>query len=162
MGCDPRERLLAAARSLEAVQAVAAWRQAPCGSRPQSICVMMGRRARALAWLGGSCDRLLGLRVALDGGERFVAELAQDVVRAPAELAGNREAGAVVVDPLGNLAVVAVVGRAGAGGRQRRLEQRPAQELGPLVREGAGRAFLVRLVDGDLEAGVPDRGVARG
>src|SRR6266536_491990 len=152
MGCDPRERLLAAARSLEAVQAIAAWRQAPGGSRPQSICVMTGRRARALAWLGGSGDRPLGVRVALDGGERFVAELAQDVVRAPAELAGNREAGAVVVDSLGNPQVVGVVGRAGAGGRQRRLEQRPAQQRRPLVREVAGRAFVVRLVDGDVEA----------
>src|SRR6266542_4556024 len=106
MGCDPRVKLLAAARSLEAVQAIAAWRQAPCGSRPQSICVMTGRRARALTWLGGSRDRLLGVRVACDGGERVVAELSQDVVRAPAELAGNREAGAVVIDPLGNLEVV--------------------------------------------------------
>src|SRR5207247_11414586 len=114
---------------------------------PQSSWVMPGRRARALAWLGGSCDRLLGVRVALDGGERFVAELAQDVVRAPAELAGNREAGPVVIDPLGNLPVVGVVGRAGASGRQRRLEQRPAQQLRPLVREVAGGAFQVRLVD---------------
>jgi hypothetical protein len=39
---DPREVLLATARSLEAVQAVEAWRQAPFGSRPQSICVLMG------------------------------------------------------------------------------------------------------------------------
>src|SRR2546426_7135449 len=99
MGCDPRGRLLAAARSLEAVQAVGAWRQAPCGSRPRSICVMTGRRARALAWLGGSCDRRLGVRVACNGGERFVAELTQDVVGAPAELARNREAGAGVVRP---------------------------------------------------------------
>src|SRR5947208_8954567 len=90
MGCDPRERLLAAARSLGAVRAIAAWRQAPCGSRPQRICVMTGRRARALAWLGGSGNRLLGVPVALDGGERLVAELAQDVVGASAELAGNR------------------------------------------------------------------------
>src|SRR3989442_7526698 len=103
MGCDPREALLATARSLEAVQAVGAWRQAPCGSRPQSICVMTGRRAPVLAWLGGSCDRLLGVRVAFDGGERFVAELAHDVVRAPADLAGNREAGPAVGEPLGNL-----------------------------------------------------------
>ena len=40
-GVIPRV-LFAAARSLEAVQAVEAWRQAPCGSRPQSICVTMG------------------------------------------------------------------------------------------------------------------------
>src|SRR6266508_10121 len=117
---------------------------------------MTGRRARALAWSGGSCDRLLRVRVALDGGERLVAELTQDVVRAPTELAGNREAGAVVVDPLGNLQVVAVVGRTGAGGRQRRLEQRPAQQFRPLVREVAGRAFLAGLVNGDVEAGVAD------
>src|SRR6266516_1036288 len=116
MGCSPRE--VACGRSVFMGRpGRRAWRQAPCGSRPQSICVMTGRRARALAWLGGSCDRLLGVRVALAGGERFVAELAQDVVRAPAELAGNREAGPVVVDPLGNLQVVGVVGRAGAGGR---------------------------------------------
>src|SRR6266536_2181344 len=156
MGCDPRGGLLAAARSLEAVQAVGAWRQAPCGSRPQSICVTTGRRARVLAWLGGSLDRLLGVRVALDGGERFVAELAQDVVGAAAELAGNGEAGAVVVDPLGDLQVVAVVGRAGAGRLLCRLEQRPAQHLGPFLRELAGRALAVRLVDGDVEAGVAD------
>src|SRR6266487_705495 len=157
MGCDPRERLLAAARSLGAVRAIAAWRQAPCGSRPQRICVMTGRRARALAWLGGSGNRLLGVPVALAPVERDRnAELAQDVVGASAELAGNREAGAVVVDPPGDLAVVGVVGRAGPGGRQRRLEQRPAQQLRPLVREVAGRAFAVRLVDGDVEAGVAD------
>src|SRR5712691_10906002 len=140
MGCGLRGRLLAAAGSLEAVQAVAAWRQAPCGSRAQSICVLTGRRAQVLAMSGGSCDRLLGVRVAFGGGERFLAELAQDVVRAPAELADNREAGAVVIDPLGNLQVVGVVGRAGAGGRQRRLEQRPAQQLRALVRAVAGCA----------------------
>src|SRR6266542_6554918 len=101
MGCDPRGGLLAAARSLEAVQAVGAWRQAPCGSRPQSICVTTGKRARVLAWLGGSCDRLLGL-VAVDRGESFVAEFAQEVVGAPAELAGDREASAGVIEPLGD------------------------------------------------------------
>src|SRR6266511_1873902 len=108
MGCDPRGKLLAAARSLGAVQAVGPGGRLRAGARPQSICVLTGRRARALAWLGGSCDRLLGVRVAVDGGERFVAELAQDVVRAPAELARDRQAGAVVVDPLGNLEVVGV------------------------------------------------------
>src|SRR5438094_3473962 len=113
MGCDPRGRLLAAARSLEVVQAVGAWRQAPCGSRPRSICVTMGRRAQVLAMSGGSCDRLLVRRCLLDGGERLLAEFAQDVVGAPTEFARNREAGTVVVDPPGDLEVVAVVGRAG-------------------------------------------------
>jgi hypothetical protein len=64
MGCDPREVLLAAARSLEAVQAVEAWRQTPYGSRPQSICVLMGMRAR-VAWLRSGLDRL---RFLLAGG----------------------------------------------------------------------------------------------
>src|SRR5215207_8700060 len=115
MGCDPRGRLLAAARSLKAVQAGGRWRRGVGGSRSQSICVTTGGGALVLA-LGGSCDRLLGVRVAVDGGECFVAELAQDVVGAPAELAGDREAGAGVVEPLGDLEVVGVVGRAGAGG----------------------------------------------
>src|SRR5438034_5236370 len=109
MGCDPREVLLAAARSLGAVQAVGAWRQAPYGSRPQSIFVLMGRRA-VLACLGGSFDRLLGWWIAVYRGERRIAQFAQDVVRAPAELARDGEAGAVVVDPRGDLEVVAVVG----------------------------------------------------
>src|SRR6266511_2815333 len=156
MGCDPRGGLLAAARSLKAVQAGGRWRRGVGGSRPQSICVTTGRRARIRAWLGGSCDRLLGVRLAVDGGECFVAEFAQDVVGASAELAGNREAGAGVVEPLGDLEVVGVVGRAGAGRGYGRFEQRPAQQLGPFVRETAGCALAVRLVDGDIEAGVAD------
>src|SRR6266498_5526584 len=109
MGCDPRGVLLAAARSLEAVQAVEAWRQAPCGSRPQGICVMTGRRARVLVWLGGSLDRLLGLRLGFNRGERLIAQFTQDVVGAAAELARDREAGAVVVDPACDLEVIVVV-----------------------------------------------------
>src|SRR6266540_3588552 len=155
MGCDPREGLLAAARSLKAVQAGGRWRRGSWGSRPQSICVTTGWRAPVLAWLGGSCDRLRGL-VAVDRGERLVAEFAQDVVCASAELAGDREAGAGVVEPLGDLEVVGVVGRAGAGGRHGRFEQRPAQQLGSFVREAAGRALLIGLVDGDVQAGVAD------
>src|SRR2546425_6422543 len=156
MGCDPRGGLLAAARSLKAVQAGGRWRRGVGGSRPQSICVTTGKRARIQAWLGSSCDRLLGMRVAVDRGECFVAEVAQDVVGAPAELAGNRETGAGVVEPLGDLEVVAVVGRAGAGGRHGRLAQRPAHHLGSLVRETAGRALLIGLVDGDVKACMAD------
>src|SRR5205809_7865901 len=85
---------------------VGRWRRGVGGSQPQSICVTTGRRALVLARLGGSCDPLLGLRVAVDGGECFVAEFAQDVVGASAELARDREAGAGVVEPLGDLEVV--------------------------------------------------------
>src|SRR6266498_5707628 len=105
MGCVPRGVCLAAARSLGAVQAVEAWRQAPYGSRPQSICVTMGGRARVLAWLRSSLDRLLGLRLGFNRGERLIAQFAQDVVGAAAELARDREAGAVVVDPACDLEV---------------------------------------------------------
>src|SRR6266511_2842758 len=160
IGCGPRGWLLTAARSLKAVQAGGRWRRGVWGSRPQSIFVTTGGRARVLVCLGGSSDRLL-VRWLLDRGERLLAELAQDVVGAPAELARDREAGAVVVDPVGDLEVVAAVGRAGAGGRLCRLEQGPAQQRGPLVREVAGRALLVGLVDGDVEAGVTNRVVRR-
>src|SRR6266480_6115255 len=110
MGGDPGGVLLATARSLGAVRAVGARRQAPCGSRPQSICVLMGRRARLLVGLRSGLDRLLGLRLAFDRREGCIAQFAQKVVGAPAELARDREAGAVVVDPSRDLQVVAVVG----------------------------------------------------
>jgi hypothetical protein len=57
--------------------------------------VTTGRRTLVPVWLGGSCDRLL------DGGEGLIAQFAEDVVGASAELARKREAGAGVVDPLG-------------------------------------------------------------
>src|SRR5712691_8889336 len=105
----------------------------------------MGRGARG-CWRGsgGSFDRLLGL-VELDGGERLLAELTQDVVGAAAELARNRETGTVVVDPLPHLAEVGVVRGGPASGRLGCFEQRPAQQLRPLVREVAGGALAVRL-----------------
>src|SRR6266542_7287 len=143
MGCDPREVLLATARSLEAVQAVEAWRQAPYGSRPQSICVLMGRRARVPAWLRSSLDRLVGLPLGFNRGERCIAQFAQDVVGAPAELARDREAGAAVVDPSGDLEVVVVVGRAAAGGLVGGLEERPPQQLRTLMGEVTSRALVV-------------------
>ncbi len=58
---------------------------------------------------GGSLYRLLGLRLGLDRGERLIAQFAQDVVGAAAELAGDREAGAVVVDPARDLEVIVMV-----------------------------------------------------
>src|SRR6266702_5903763 len=161
MGCDPRGRLLAAARSLKAVQAGGRWRRGVWGSRPQSICVTTGGRARVLMSLGGSCARLLFRDRFFDRGERLLAQLAEDVVGAAAELAGDREAGPRVVEPLGDLEVVGVVGRAGAGGGYGRLEQGPAQQLWPLVRETAGRSLIVGLVHGHIEAGVADGVVGR-
>src|SRR5438034_4233659 len=61
----------AVARSLEAVQR-GHWRQAPFGSRPQTIVVTTGERARLAASGGGG--HLLCVR-RLDRGERLVAEL---------------------------------------------------------------------------------------
>jgi hypothetical protein len=106
---------------------------------------------------GGRRQHVLGGRgkhALFDGGERGVAEFAQEVVSAPAELARDREAGAVVVDPLPDLEVVGVVGRAGAGGALSGLEQRPAQHLRPLMREAARGAPAVRLPHGYVEPAV--------
>jgi hypothetical protein len=58
-------------------------------------------------------DRLLDVRV--DGCERLLAELAQDVVGAAAEFACDRERGALVVGSLAHLQEVLVVGRGLAG-----------------------------------------------
>jgi hypothetical protein len=58
---------------------------------------------------GGSSERLL-VCCRFDRGERLLAEFAQGVVGTPAELAGDREAGARVAEPLGDLEVVGVVG----------------------------------------------------
>ena len=101
--------LLAAALSLKAAQACERWRRGVWGSRSQSIFVTTGRRARLQAWSGGSCDRLL-VGWLFDRGERLVAEFAQGVVGASAKLAGDREAGTGVAEPLGDLEVVGVVG----------------------------------------------------
>ncbi len=76
------------------------------GAGRKGIGLMMGERAVITS--GGSLDELCSGRVAR--GECVVAELAQDVVGAPAEFAGDREAGAVVVDPLRDVQVVGVVG----------------------------------------------------
>jgi hypothetical protein len=76
------------------------------GAGRKGIGVMMGERAVITS--GGSVDGVCCRQVAR--GECVVAEFAQDVVGAPAEFARNREAGAVVVDPLGDVQVVGMVG----------------------------------------------------
>ena len=76
------------------------------GAGRKGIGLMMGERAVITS--GGSVNEFYSRRVAR--GECVVAEFAQDVVGAAAEFARDREAGAVVVDPLGDVQVVGVVG----------------------------------------------------
>jgi hypothetical protein len=90
---------------MEAGQRGGRWRREHCGSWPQGIGLMMGERAAITS--GGSVDELLWR---VGRGECVVAEFAQDGVCASAEFARDREAGAVVVDPLGDVQVVGVVG----------------------------------------------------
>ena len=74
------------------------------GAGRKGIGVIAGTRAFGL---GGS----VGGRVPRAGWfECLIAEFAQDVVGAAAELARDRKAGAVVVDALGDLEVVRVIG----------------------------------------------------
>ena len=75
------------------------------------------------------------------------------------QLAREREAGAVAAEAFGGLVVVGAVGAAGAAGGLGGLEQRPAQRGWSLAGEMAGRAALIGLMDGDVQAGVAD-GVA--
>jgi hypothetical protein len=62
---------------------------------------------------------------------------------AAAGFACDREAGAVVVEPVGDVEVVAVVGRAAPGGALGGFEQCPAQQRGALMGEMTGRALSV-------------------
>jgi hypothetical protein len=79
------------------------------------------------------------------------------VVAALEQLARDRQAGAVAAEPLGSLLVVGAVGAGRASCVLRGLEERPAQCRWPLAREVPGRAALVGLVNGDVQAGVADR-----
>src|SRR6266540_6817395 len=103
------------------------WRRDLCGSRSQTSLCDDELARTAIAWLGGSVDRLLDVRVDVDGCERLLAEFAQDVVGAAAEFACDRERGAFVVGPLAHLQEVGVVGRALPGGLLAGLVQRPTQ-----------------------------------
>src|SRR4029453_13076726 len=58
-----------------------------------------GGGAAVVVLLGGSCACLPYRRCLFDRGERLLAEFAEDVVGAPAELAGNPGAGARVGEP---------------------------------------------------------------
>ena len=78
------------------------------GAGRKGIGLMMGERAVITS--GGGVDELRFRRLVSGQCECVVAEFAQDVVGAPAEFARDRETGAVVVDPFGDVEVVGVVG----------------------------------------------------
>jgi hypothetical protein len=85
----------------------------------------------------------------------LVAELAEDVVAAFEQLAGERDA-RTVPDPLGCLQVVRAVGAGREAGALSGLIERPAQRRWALAGEMTGCAVRVGLVDGDVQARVAD------
>ena len=97
---------VAAARSMEAVQGLGGGGGSIAGAGRKGIGLIMGARTTV------ESDGRLGVRCpgGIGRGECVVAEFAQDVVGAAAEFACDREAGAVVVKPVGDLEVVGVVG----------------------------------------------------
>src|SRR5215212_8786147 len=97
-----------------------------------------------------------------DSLHRLVFEFAQRVVAALEQFAGDGQAGAVAAEPGGGLLVVGVVGAARPPGELRRLIERPAQRRRALARQVPGRAALIGLVDGDVQAGVADSVPRRG
>ncbi len=99
-------RVVAAARSMEAGQRRGRW---PAGALRELAARHRSDDGQAHGeWLGGGVDELRSRQVGR--GECVVAEFAEDVVGAPAEFARDRETSAVVVDPLGDVQVVGVVG----------------------------------------------------
>jgi hypothetical protein len=72
------------------------------------------------------------------------------------QLAREREAGPVATDPGGQLLVVGAVGAGREARALRRFVQRPAQRRWSLAGEVPGRAVIVGLVDGDIQAAVAD------
>ena len=100
-------RVIAAARSMEAVHAWGGGGGSIAGAGRKGIGVITGARTAIGSGCGvdeSRCQRWCGRR------ECVVAEFAEDVMGAAAEFARDREAGAVVVEPVGDLQVVAVVG----------------------------------------------------
>src|ERR687895_299225 len=102
-------------------------RQQQSGSRPRCIGVSEGL-AREAASCGCQC---------------LLAELAEGVVAALEQLAGDRQARPVATDALGGLQVVVAVRAAGVTGDLGGLVQRPAQRGWSLAGEMPGRAPLV-------------------
>src|SRR5487761_1555189 len=102
MGCFPR-----------GLRPLGLWRPTRLGRRGggsiagagrKGIGLMMGERAVITS--GGGVDELRFRRLVSGQCECVVAEFAQDVVSASAEFARDREAGAVVIDALGDVEVV--------------------------------------------------------
>ena len=81
-------------------------------------------------------------------------EVAQDVVAAPGELAGDGDGRQLAVVTVLHRGVVGVVGTAPVRGVHRRFEQRPPQRRRPLAGQVAMGAVAVGGVDGDVQAAV--------
>src|SRR5829696_10436926 len=121
----------AAFRSMEAGQAGGRWRREHCGSWPQGHLGDDGRGEGCCSGRNG--DEFLAWGRVVECCERVVSELAEDVVRAPAEFALDGETGAVVVEAFCDLEVVGVIGRGAAGGALGGLKERPTQKCWSLV-----------------------------
>jgi hypothetical protein len=123
-----------------------------------------GRGGSSLRGAGRGASAEVGrwrTRASSCGLERLVAEVPERVVAAFEESAGDRQARALVSEPGLGLEIVVVVGRADSARDHGGLVERPAQRGGTLPTEVPGRAALIGLIDGDVQAGVAD-GVARG
>jgi hypothetical protein len=81
----------------------------------------------------------------------------QAVIAASGQLAGDRDRRDLAVVGVLDLGVVVVVGSDLAGGVLGRLEQRPAQDLGSLPGEITLEPLAIRLVHGDVQAGMAHR-----
>ena len=104
----------------------------------------------------------IGWRSSGGGREGGVAGVAQRVVAAAGELAGDGDQGDVGLEALTELPVVGVVGRARPGRVDGGLIQRPAQHRRPLLGQMAAGAFAVRGPHGDVQAGMADGVVGAG
>src|SRR5205807_3055665 len=91
-----------------------------------------------------------------------VSEVLEDVAGPPADFAGHRQTGPIVIDAVSHLEVVGMVRGALPGGALGGLEQRPAQHLRSLASEVASGALAVGLVDRDVQPGGANRLVGAG
>ena len=149
----PRGVLLAAARSVEAVEGRIVLGGGTCAGAGREHLRDDERARTASGWSGGSADRLLDGRVDVDGRKRVLAELAQDVVGAAAELTRDRERGAFVVSPFAHMQEVGWSGEARR--RACAASGRPGPLGGAAARSGAAARRGAALVDERLARAHP-------